>query len=953
MNEDQRRELAQIRREQTMLADRLSRLETRLRAIEADPEASEAPPATPPPLPVIPPPPAVVPPPPPVVPAPLPVEVPPRLEPAPIQKKPDESLEVQIGTKWLVRVGVVMMLTALAFLGSYLYKHIVPQLGPAAKVGLLYLGAGALAGVGAWLERGQEAARSPRMLNFARVVLAGGLAAVYYVTYAAHWNPSLAVLASAWADGALLIGWAAFMVWLADRRGSELLATFAVLLAYYASAVNEIAAFTLFSNLLLTAAAVHLMRRHLWQVFPYTSLLATFGSYWFWRNLQPGAPGWHDTGGFWLHAAFLSIYWLLFSWSVIAPGAAVWTPHRRAGFATINNAAFFLLVTWLLAGAYPGAFWKWSLGFGVVLCALAEACRRVRPRVDSETEGAYLLQGILLVTLGFFAYLDGWQLSLVLTAQSAVLLGQAQRRGERLPLWASLASAGAAFVVAADALGDWRVPVPWPSAVATGALLVFNAWWSQRRADRLPNTPTLDWSRPPDFASTLAVAPACFAVLGFAVWLWTVERTLAHAVALVPVLTAAAATLTASVYILRVRAVPFLASAFLVAAYLHRVAEDNLGEVFSPGLPTWTMAGLLLVTLGLGHWWQRGWPGTGESLRPDGRTVGIAAGFHAALAVVLIYDWLRPDAGRHLATDIWVAENALLSLALLAYGRWTGYRLLAVAGQGLLLISFAGCLWFIWPMPRPSGFGREAILTLVPLAVLLATIAAGRRFTTAPWPPVWLKAYEALGTVFFLAWVGRYVPVEARFTVLSIAAAILSVGAQMRRESRWVYWGGGLLVVGTIILALLPRTGQASFLHLLGIAALAGQQQFCRRRARGEPADATRANWQSLAMVAATLCAWIVLSTRVTLVFGGAFTLAAAWSIFAALVFAAGLGLHEKVYRWLGLGILVCTLVRIATVDIWQFDSLGRAVSALCLGVVLLGIGYFYNRFHTRWNGLF
>ena len=70
------------------------------------------------------------------------------------------------------------------------------------------------------------------MLNFARVVLAGGLAAVYYVTYAAHWNPSLLVLRSALLDGALLLGWTAFMVWLADRRGSEVLATFAILLAY-------------------------------------------------------------------------------------------------------------------------------------------------------------------------------------------------------------------------------------------------------------------------------------------------------------------------------------------------------------------------------------------------------------------------------------------------------------------------------------------------------------------------------------------------------------------------------------------------------------------------------------------------------------------------------------------------------------------------------------------------
>ena len=55
---------------------------------------------------------------------------------------------MRIGTDWLVRAGVVLLLTGLAFLGDYLYKNIVPHLGPASKVGLLYLGAGALAGRG-------------------------------------------------------------------------------------------------------------------------------------------------------------------------------------------------------------------------------------------------------------------------------------------------------------------------------------------------------------------------------------------------------------------------------------------------------------------------------------------------------------------------------------------------------------------------------------------------------------------------------------------------------------------------------------------------------------------------------------------------------------------------------------------------------------------------------------
>ena len=115
---------------------------------------------------------------------------------------------------------------------------------------------------------------------------------------------------------------------------------------------------------------------------------------------------------------------------------------------------------------------------------MSEVCRKVRARVDSETEGVYLLQGILLVTLGFFAYFSGWQLSLVLAAQSVLLLVRAQTRNERLPLWASFVSALAAFAVAANRLADWQTAVSWPSAAGTGAFLVFNAWWSQRGIEK-------------------------------------------------------------------------------------------------------------------------------------------------------------------------------------------------------------------------------------------------------------------------------------------------------------------------------------------------------------------------------------------------------------------------------------------------------------------------------------
>src|SRR5258707_15291293 len=109
----------------------------------------------------------VPPPVPPPVTQPLP-KPPPAIAPA------SRSFEMRLGTYWLVRVGIVMLLTGLVFFGDYAYQNFIPRLGPGGKVSLLYLASGLLLGTGAWLQRKQES-----MKNYAQVLVAGGLAAVY------------------------------------------------------------------------------------------------------------------------------------------------------------------------------------------------------------------------------------------------------------------------------------------------------------------------------------------------------------------------------------------------------------------------------------------------------------------------------------------------------------------------------------------------------------------------------------------------------------------------------------------------------------------------------------------------------------------------------------------------------------------------------------------------------
>ena len=76
---------------------------------------------------------------------------PPPLPPIPPSAEvPAESFELKLGTYWLARIGIVILLTGFVFLGNYAYHHIVPHLGAWGKLSLLALAGAALGGAGAW-----------------------------------------------------------------------------------------------------------------------------------------------------------------------------------------------------------------------------------------------------------------------------------------------------------------------------------------------------------------------------------------------------------------------------------------------------------------------------------------------------------------------------------------------------------------------------------------------------------------------------------------------------------------------------------------------------------------------------------------------------------------------------------------------------------------------------------
>ena len=297
-------------------------------------------------------------------------EVAPPVTPA----KEPQSLEMTLGTVWLARIGIVILLTGLVFLGNYAWQHIVPHLGHGGKVALLYLAAAALGGIGAWLER-----RRIPSGRYPQVLMAGGAATAYYTTYAAHFVRQLRVIESPLVGGLLLLAIAGVFLWWSDRRKLQTAALLGILLSYYTSAINPLGDFTLYSSALLTVVAGVLLLRRGWAMVSWASLVGTYGSYLYWLILR-GWPLIFGMGGAGIgdpveslevdhynsagNVGMLATYWTLFTATGFLAAPTVMKSRARTTYLALNNALFFALASWFMAMRHPHEYWVFALCFG-------------------------------------------------------------------------------------------------------------------------------------------------------------------------------------------------------------------------------------------------------------------------------------------------------------------------------------------------------------------------------------------------------------------------------------------------------------------------------------------------------------------------------------------------------------------------------------------------------------
>lgn len=844
------------------------------------------------------------------------------VNPAPSQPKSGNgdgaaSFEMRLGTYWLVRIGVVMVLTALVFFGNLAYQNFISQMGPGGKVTLLYIASFALMGAGLWFQRWKD---REAVKNYGQVLTAGGLAAVYFTTYAAHHFTNLRVITSPLLDGLLLLAWAGVIFWLADRHRSEVLALFAIGLAYYTSIITRVGHFTLYSNLILAATAGFFLLRHRWVRLTIVSLPATYGAYGYWRFFDGRGWSWPSPEqGLWTGAGFLFCYWALFTIAGFRSRQDDLKNQNRAFFLTANNLALFCMFILTMLQVREGGLWRFLAVYGIVLLALSVVARRWLEE-EPIVRDAYLSQGLLLVTAALIAKFSGMRLALMLGLESTILLMLGRLRPNlilRVGSWLTAVFAigwGLEDLRPFDSAGLWL-------GVGLGAIMVFNALTARRQSS-------------PKLGLWFESEPGGFSILALAIWFGAVwQNTSPPYLSLV--LVGTSMVLTFSVYRLRLPELSLLGQTY---AFFGLVIWLGRLSTVPQSPPHWHHLVLVAAAVVLLHWWPR------QDRIPHPRGVVAFEGFYSFAAVALLLGWFSP----RLATGGWVWAGALLAVGCTLYAAFTRAWILALASQIFFVaagVSFLNAL----QQGKPEWY----------VALLLVSALAGLA-TAADWwlsqhpetrsdlrDPISIAArvYRCAAVVLAIAWVCCCLGPNLRVAVLAICGSALFAISGLRRDRELLYLSG-LWWAPVLAYFFVPEFGtpRLSWAHPLAILLLLALQRLSRAWHEAYNLDC---RVHHTIIVVGGLCFWTLVS-RYVLSHAAGFYLTASWSGVAVVLFTLGMVFRERGYRYLGLAVLGCALARVVIFDVWRLETLFRMLSFLALGIALLVLGFVYNRFQDK-----
>lgn len=343
----------------------------------------------------------------------------------------EENAEVRLGAWWATRIGALLAVIGVVFLGVYVSRNTSPWVRLAEVVAVT----GGVIVLGSWLER--------KLPKFGAVVFGAGLALAYFCAFAASAVAPMRVITSPAVAAGLELAVVAAILATAWWRGSQVVATMAV-------ALGEVTAFFALRGgpagsgpwavFLLGAAAVALRFARRWDA---PSVLAMPLA---WLFLLLAALGQRPAVGMsipvaWGWAVLSFALYFVRDWLGAVRGHAL-SPLDRAF--QVTNAALALAVGWFVTAQVGGArLTEFYFGAGVLMLASTEAWRRTGN--ERALPAVFACNTAGLFALGVIAAFDGHARSLVLLAQAFVMLVAARHSSIRGLRGATLAAGALAL----------------------------------------------------------------------------------------------------------------------------------------------------------------------------------------------------------------------------------------------------------------------------------------------------------------------------------------------------------------------------------------------------------------------------------------------------------------------------------------------------------------------------
>jgi Predicted membrane protein (DUF2339) len=224
------------------------------------------------------------------------------------------AIEEALGTNWLNKLGIIILVVGVALFGIYE----LGALGPLGKVGISYLASAFLLVGGIYLEKNERY----RLLG--RTGIGGGWALLFFSTFGLYHVEAMRVLplsaAALTLDCALMLLVAVAMALHTLRYRSQFVTGLAFLLGYTTVALSQNTVYSLFAGVFLAVGLVTIVLKMGWFELEVFGILSSYLNHLYWLYRILGIEGAHGRHFEQYHASLLLLffYWLTFRFSYIA-----------------------------------------------------------------------------------------------------------------------------------------------------------------------------------------------------------------------------------------------------------------------------------------------------------------------------------------------------------------------------------------------------------------------------------------------------------------------------------------------------------------------------------------------------------------------------------------------------------------------------------------------------------